>query len=154
MRYGADPLLLLRELGRMGRLTVKASTAAIPPLAELEPQRCYVSWEMMLVTTATVDAIRDVFIFVEDSCELAIRARRGRSGAAVPEKTAATVDGEVRSDGRGTAGVRGRPHRARRSRRNAAVRAGARPISPDISRPACASRRRGWISWWIWWASW
>ena len=88
MRYGADPLLLLRELGRMGRLTVRASTAAIPGLAELEPQRCYVSWEMTLVTTANENAIRDVFIFVEDSCELSIEPESSdssRTGQAVPE---------------------------------------------------------------------
>ncbi len=91
MRYGADPLLLVRELGRMGRLTVKASTAALPPLAELEPQRCYVSWELMLGTTATVDAIRDVFIFVEDSCELTIEPGEEEAGSG-PEKTAATVE--------------------------------------------------------------
>ena len=91
MRYGADPLLLLRELGHMGRLAVKASTGAIPPLGELEPQRCYVSWELMLGTTATVDAIRDVFIFVEDSCELTVESGEEEAGSG-PEKTAATVE--------------------------------------------------------------
>ncbi len=72
MRYGADPLLLLRELSGMGRMRVAASMDAIPSLEEMEPERCYVSWEILLTTTATEDAIRDVFIFVEDSCELAI----------------------------------------------------------------------------------
>jgi chemotaxis protein histidine kinase CheA len=46
--------------------------AAVPPLAELDPERCYISWEMVLATTAEEDAIRDVFIFVEDNCELRI----------------------------------------------------------------------------------
>ena len=46
--------------------------AAVPPLAELDPERCYVSWEMALATSAGRDAIRDVFIFVGDSCELSI----------------------------------------------------------------------------------
>jgi two-component system chemotaxis sensor kinase CheA len=72
MRCGANPLLLLRELRELGGLSVKASMAAIPPLAELDPERCYVSWEMVLATAAERDAIRDVFIFVEDSCELTI----------------------------------------------------------------------------------
>ena len=99
MRYGADPLLLLRELGRMGRLTVQASTAAIPPLAELEPRRCYVSWELTLTTSATVDAIRDVFIFVEDSCELAIEPGEEEAGSA-PEKIAATA-GAAKSEAAG-----------------------------------------------------
>jgi two-component system chemotaxis sensor kinase CheA len=69
---GANPMLLLRELRQLGGLSVKASMAALPPLAELDPERCYVAWEMALVTEASRDAIRDVFIFVEDHCELTI----------------------------------------------------------------------------------
>ncbi len=74
MLNGANPLLLLRELGQLGGLSVRASMAAVPPLAELDPERCYVSWEMVLATAAERDAIRDVFIFVEDCCELTIEA--------------------------------------------------------------------------------
>ena len=69
---GANPLLLLRELRELGGLAVKASMASLPPLKELDPERCYVSWEMVLATSAGEDAIRDVFIFVQDGCELAV----------------------------------------------------------------------------------
>jgi two-component system chemotaxis sensor kinase CheA len=72
MATGTDPLLLLRELRQLGRLEAAASMAAIPPLAELLPERCYVTWEMTLTTDAAREAIRDVFIFVEDLCELSI----------------------------------------------------------------------------------
>jgi two-component system chemotaxis sensor kinase CheA len=72
MLNGANPLLLLRELKQMGGLAVRASMAAVPPLNELDPERCYISWEMVLATSAERDAIRDVFIFVEDGCELTI----------------------------------------------------------------------------------
>jgi len=72
MRDGTNPLLLLNELRQLGGLSVKASMAAVPTLVELDPERCYISWEMVLATSAGRDAIRDVFIFVEDSCELAI----------------------------------------------------------------------------------
>jgi two-component system chemotaxis sensor kinase CheA len=72
MRNGANPLLLLRDLGQLGGLSVRASMEALPPLEELDPERCYISWEMVLVTDAGQDAIRDVFIFVEDACELVI----------------------------------------------------------------------------------
>ncbi len=72
MRCGANPLLLLTELGTLGRLSIHASLKAIPALAELDPECCYVSWEMVLATAASADTIRDVFIFVEDACELSI----------------------------------------------------------------------------------
>jgi two-component system chemotaxis sensor kinase CheA len=74
MRNGANPFLLLQELRQLGGLSVRTSMAAVPPLAELDPERCYVSWEMVLATATGADAIRDVFIFVEDGCELTIEA--------------------------------------------------------------------------------
>ena len=70
MASGSDPLILLRELGQLGKLTAAASMAAVPSLAELEPERCYVAWDLTLETAASLDTIRDVFIFAEDLCEL------------------------------------------------------------------------------------
>jgi two-component system chemotaxis sensor kinase CheA len=87
MLCGANPLLLVRELRQLGGLSVRASMAAVPPLVELDPERCYVSWEMVLLTAAGRDAIRDVFIFVEDSCELVIEPDKETAvevGAAAP----------------------------------------------------------------------
>ncbi len=72
LRNGSDPLLLIKELAGLGRLEVEASMAGIPPLAEIEPQRCYVSWDMTLWTEGGADAIRDVFIFVQDNCDLQV----------------------------------------------------------------------------------
>ena len=69
---GTNPLLLLRELRDLGRLEVALDTSAIPPLREIDPERCYVAWDLTLTTTARPEAIRDVFIFVEDNCDLAI----------------------------------------------------------------------------------
>jgi two-component system, chemotaxis family, sensor kinase CheA len=87
MRHGANPLLLLRELKLLGSLSVKASLAAIPPLAELDAERCYVTWDMVLTTSSSREAIRDVFIFVEDSCELTIEP----TAAPSPGPVAATA---------------------------------------------------------------
>ncbi len=72
MLNGTNPLLLLKELRQLGGLSVRASMALVPPLAELDPERCYVTWDMVLASSAGRDAIRDVFIFVADSCELTI----------------------------------------------------------------------------------
>jgi two-component system chemotaxis sensor kinase CheA len=69
---GTNPLLLLRELRGLGRLRVSLDTSAIPPLSEIEPDRCYLAWDMVLTTTAALEAIRDVFIFIEDDCELGV----------------------------------------------------------------------------------
>lgn len=74
MRNGSDPLVLLRELGKLGSLEAEALTDGIPALGELDPERCYIVWDMILNSSAREEEIRDVFIFAEDLCELAITA--------------------------------------------------------------------------------
>jgi two-component system chemotaxis sensor kinase CheA len=69
---GTNPLLLLRELRELGQIRIDLDTSAIPPLGEIDAERCYLAWEMVLTTAAAREAIRDVFIFVEDDCDLAI----------------------------------------------------------------------------------
>jgi two-component system, chemotaxis family, sensor kinase CheA len=88
IRNGTNPLLLLRELQQLGTLTVTANPDCIPPFAELDPQRCYISWDMALTTPVSGDAIRDVFVFVEDCCELTVEAVDSESSNAAhaPEK--------------------------------------------------------------------
>jgi two-component system chemotaxis sensor kinase CheA len=75
MCNGTDPLLLLRELKQLGQLKVTARMDAVPAMKELDPQCCYIRWEMGLTTTAAVEAIRDVFIFAEDACEISIELK-------------------------------------------------------------------------------
>jgi two-component system chemotaxis sensor kinase CheA len=86
---GTNPLLLIAELRRLGGLSVQASMEMVPPLAEIDPERCYVSWKMVLAAPVERDAVHDVFIFVEDACELTIEpaegedARRGAPSEAI-----------------------------------------------------------------------
>ena len=72
LRVGANPLLLIRELRVLGSARVSASTASLPSLANLDPERCYITWDIVLTTSAGREAISDVFIFVEGRCELSI----------------------------------------------------------------------------------
>jgi two-component system, chemotaxis family, sensor kinase CheA len=74
MFNGTDPFRLLDELRELGPLLVQADLSFIPVLEDLAPQRCYVVWNLVLTTTAPVEAIKEVFIFVEDNCELSIEA--------------------------------------------------------------------------------
>jgi two-component system chemotaxis sensor kinase CheA len=80
-----DPLLLFRELGQLGELTVVARLAEMPALADFEPFGVYCSWELTLVSpTATADAIAEVFEFVEGHCDLSIALLSPRAPAATP----------------------------------------------------------------------
>jgi two-component system chemotaxis sensor kinase CheA len=91
---GTNPLLLLRELRELGELEVRVDTSGIPPLRDIDPGRCYLAWDMVLDTAAQRDAIRDVFMFVEDESELSI--------APVPSEVA-TSDASVLTDTSGAA---------------------------------------------------
>ena len=71
-RNGTNPMGLLMELAEQGRFCVIAHTQAIPDLEEIDPETCYLSWDIVLTTTKTVDVLRDIFIFVEDRCTLRI----------------------------------------------------------------------------------
>ena len=102
MLCGANPLLLLRELRQLGGLSIRASMSAVPPIAEMDPERCYVSWEMVLSSEAGEDAIRDVFIFVADSCELSIEAADGSTtiaGASAADVTAKALEEQRANSG-------------------------------------------------------
>ncbi len=70
---GANPILLLDELCEMGDGKVIALTGNIPSLKDLNPEECCFSWHIILTTKEDENAIKDVFIFVEDECELDIR---------------------------------------------------------------------------------
>ncbi|CAN7302097.1 chemotaxis protein CheA [Devosia sp. LjRoot16] len=68
-----DPLLLLRELGTLGDIKVRAVLDEIPALADFEPFGVYCSWEITLSSdTVTEAAIAEVFEFVEGNCDLEI----------------------------------------------------------------------------------
>ncbi len=69
---GVSPAALLNELRGMGECTVVAETDAIPLLDDLNPERCYTYWDLLLNTHRKTDAVKDVFIFVEDGSELSI----------------------------------------------------------------------------------
>lgn len=72
-RQGIQPQLLLGELCRLGDAVVVAQLDRVPPLDQLDPEECHVYWDVILTTGEDENAIRDVFIFVEDDCELNIQ---------------------------------------------------------------------------------
>jgi two-component system chemotaxis sensor kinase CheA len=69
---GTNPLALINELRDLGSCNVIAHTDQIPHLSEMNPEHCYLYWDIILTTNRGLDAIKDVFIFCEDDCELKI----------------------------------------------------------------------------------
>ena len=69
---GTEPALLLDELRGLGECTVVAHVDEVPTLEDAEPESCHLSWDILLTTTAGLDAIKDVFVFVEDISDIDI----------------------------------------------------------------------------------
>ncbi|MGN6740028.1 Hpt domain-containing protein, partial [Dyella sp.] len=69
---GNDPLRLLRELKALGELSVTAELDKLPALDALDVSQCHIGWTLELRGQVTREAIKGVFDWVEDECDLAI----------------------------------------------------------------------------------
>jgi len=74
LRNGNDPLRLLRELALLAPCEVRVDAKWIPPLAELDPEECRLSWRVEINGPVKEAAIRAVFDWVEGECDLNIEA--------------------------------------------------------------------------------
>ena len=78
---GTNPLLLLKELAGLGECRTSAHLEGIPDLEEFNPEACYTRWQVLLATAVDENAIRDVFVFVEDKARLSVeRAGEDHAG--------------------------------------------------------------------------
>ena len=69
---GTNPIALINEMRGLGACQVTAHSEDIPLLYDLTTEFCYFYWDMVLTTSRGEAAIKDVFIFVEDDCEVKI----------------------------------------------------------------------------------
>ena len=78
---GSDPITLLDELRGLGQAHVTAHSDGVPLFFDLEPESCYLWWEIKLVTNRGEADIREVFSFVENECDLSLRLLDDQSSA-------------------------------------------------------------------------
>jgi two-component system chemotaxis sensor kinase CheA len=71
---GNETLRLLRDLARIAEIqNLTIDVSKLPDLAEMDPEGAYLSWTLTLPGDVEEAAIREVFEFVEDECELVLR---------------------------------------------------------------------------------
>ncbi|MBB3314973.1 two-component system chemotaxis sensor kinase CheA [Rhizobium sp. BK181] len=83
---GNDATLLLRDLSRLGEMSVYCNMDELPGLDELDPEAAYFYWNVTLKTDKGEDAIRTVFEFAEWDCDLQISAVEEKAAAAETEE--------------------------------------------------------------------
>ncbi|MDR3467185.1 MAG: chemotaxis protein CheA [Xanthobacteraceae bacterium] len=72
LRNGSNPLDYLDDLRSLGSCFVVAVVDDVPTLDELEPEYCYLKWDVTLSSACSRAAVEDVFMFVRDEMQLRI----------------------------------------------------------------------------------
>ncbi|OLP58207.1 chemotaxis protein CheA [Xaviernesmea oryzae] len=79
-RKGNEATLLLRDLSRLGEMSIYCNMDALPSLEELQPENAYFTWRAVIKTDKGEDAVRAVFEFAEWDCDLEIKALEEDNG--------------------------------------------------------------------------
>lgn len=79
LQTGNDAALMIRELGALGALSVELDDSRLPSLDAMDPELAYLQWNMTLKaaedgSVAEQDAIEEIFEWVEDECDLTLKA--------------------------------------------------------------------------------
>ena len=74
MLNGGEPILLLRELARLGGRAVAVDCGDVPPLDLIDWKTGYLGWTFAMPATVSEAEVRDVFDFVGEDCGVAIGA--------------------------------------------------------------------------------
>ncbi len=94
LRRGVNPLGVLDELRELGETTIATDPALVPPLEQLDPERCYFTWTIEVKTAATPERISEAFLFFAEDSALSI-SRLAADGKLVPVKLASAPPEEA-----------------------------------------------------------
>ncbi|MFO0752225.1 MAG: chemotaxis protein CheA [Thermodesulfovibrionales bacterium] len=73
LRNGMDPVSFISYLSRLGEIVwLTTITERIPPAAEMDPESCYLGFEIDFRSDFDKKAIEEVFEFVQDECTISI----------------------------------------------------------------------------------
>jgi len=83
---GTNPLYLLDELADLGGIIIKTKYSDVPSLDEIDVEKCYVGWEIILSYNGDISDIQDVFIFVSDDSTIEIEIISEKDIFSIPGK--------------------------------------------------------------------
>lgn len=89
---GNDPIRMLAELAELGQVTLHPDLAQVPSFNEIDPEVCYIAWDVELASEVSREVISQVFEWAEGDCKLSIDDTTLAATAAVaPAATVAAV---------------------------------------------------------------
>lgn len=72
LKTGNEPSRMFRELEDMGDMTISVDVSDLPAIGAIEPENCYLKWNISLVTDVSKEQIEEVFEWVIDEAELRV----------------------------------------------------------------------------------
>lgn len=71
---GNNPLLLIRELHRIGQCIVTYDASACPDWSEFDTDQCYLAWSIEITTASSEEDLKNIFDWVDTECELSFES--------------------------------------------------------------------------------
>lgn len=91
---GNDPLRILRAVSSMGSTIIEAVTDKLPSLGRMNPESCYLGWEITLRENIDKSELDQIFSWVEDDCDLKIRPARKNDMPTSPDEPSIIEDAQ------------------------------------------------------------
>ncbi len=93
---GNDPLIILRNLADLGEaLEITPDLSRMPRYEDLVPDQLYIGWRLVLKTSAPLEYIEDVFMFVREDNDIVITDISNRYRNGIDVQGAESPLGEV-----------------------------------------------------------
>jgi two-component system chemotaxis sensor kinase CheA len=70
LRVRNEPTRMFAELARLGSITVQADLSRLPDLDAIDPDACYLSWDIELRGAASRAQLNEIFDWVDPECRL------------------------------------------------------------------------------------
>jgi two-component system, chemotaxis family, sensor kinase CheA len=74
LEIGNEPIRMFRELSAHGKIKVQANFDKVVDFDDLNPEHCYLSWQIELATSVSKNKVAEAFEWVEQDCQLSITA--------------------------------------------------------------------------------
>jgi len=86
LRLRNEPCRMFAELARLGGFAARADVSRVPPLDTLDPESCYLSWDIEMSGQISRADLDEVFDWVDSRCRLEFTPKTD-SAAAAPAQT-------------------------------------------------------------------
>ncbi|MBO3758392.1 chemotaxis protein CheA [Ciceribacter sp. L1K23] len=83
---GNEAALLLRDLSRVGEMSIHCNMDDLPSLEDMDPEAAYFSWKIQVTAEKGEEAVRQVFEFAEWDCDLEIKPHEEPTAEAAGEE--------------------------------------------------------------------